>query len=177
MRMSGTLVECARGEALMGRRSWSAQRVDCRTCLLVDCSRGSWVSQLGVALLSHPLMLRSSVRLLLPASAQPTPPSARVFPMLMVSRGSFDDPIRGIFGRAVLVTEDDVFLGDMGVHSRSGWSRIPMLQTTRLFSGTIAGFACTRCSVAPNGFRRLGVTGLVLLNTTEPRCWKPCFGR
>ena len=51
-------------------------------------------------------------------------------------------------------------LETMGVQSRSDWSRIPLLQTTRSSSGPNVPFACTRCSVAPNGFRRLGVTGL-----------------
>ena len=65
-----TLVESARGEALMERRrrnlvvsrepsfflSWAGSPTP------VDCSRGSWVSQLGAALLSDPLRLRSRVR-------------------------------------------------------------------------------------------------------------------
>ena len=44
-------------------------------------------------------------------------------------------------------------------------STLRMLQTTRKFLGINVGFACASCSVAPNGFRRLGhLSGL--LNTT-----------
>ena len=85
------------------------------TCFAVDCSRGSWVSQLGVVLVSHPLRLGLGVRL----SAQSTPPSARVFNV-----DGFSWVIRDILGRVVLVTEHDVFLGDVGVNSRSDGSRV-----------------------------------------------------
>ena len=55
----------------------------------------------------------------LPVSFESTPPSVRVSNI-----GGFswviDELVRDILGRAVFVTENDVFLGDMGVHSRGG---------------------------------------------------------
>ena len=52
----------------------------------------------------------------LPVSSQFALPSARVSKM----DGfwwAVDEPVRDVLGRAVFVTENDVFLGDMGVRS------------------------------------------------------------
>ena len=86
-------------------------------CLPVDCSRRSSVSLLGVALFlfAEGSLQRETV---FPVSAKSTPPYAHVFNVDGFS-WVIDEPVRDILGRVVLVTEVDVFLGDMGVQSRS----------------------------------------------------------
>ena len=59
----------------------------------------------------------------LPVSSQSAPPSARVFNVDGFSC-VIDEPVRDMLGRAVFVTENDVFLGDVGVRSRADWSRV-----------------------------------------------------
>ena len=56
-------------------------------------------------------------------SSQSTSPSARVFNDDGFS-GIIDDPVRDMLRRAVFVAENDVFLGDMCVHSRVDGSRV-----------------------------------------------------
>ena len=58
----------------------------------------------------------------LPVSSQSTPPSARFSDIDGLS-WVMDEPARDTLGRAVFATENDVFLGDMGVHSRADGSR------------------------------------------------------
>ena len=79
-----------------------------------------------------------------------------------------DEPIRDILGRAVLVTEDDVFLGD----TRCGGSRV---RIAHVADDEVAwhGSRIRVCSVAPKGIRRLEVTGRVLLQTIY---YTPCAG-
>ena len=132
-----TLVGSSRGEALMERRRRNLvvnrellvsflRVVKNWTCLPVHCSRGPRVSQHGVALFSHPL--------------RPKPPPARVFNVDGSSR-VIDETISDVLGRAVLVTEDDVILEDVSVHSRSDGSRVRlrMLQTRGCFLARTSG--------------------------------------
>ena len=56
-------------------------------------------------------------------SPRSTPQSVRFFNVDGFS-WVIDEVIRDILWRAILVTEDDVFLGDMGVHFRSDASRV-----------------------------------------------------
>ena len=81
----------------------------------MDCSQGSRVSRHGVVLLSHLLRFHSCVTLLCPSN---------IDGFSWVT----DEPVRDMFGRAVFVTESDVFLGDMGVHSRADGSRVRFSQ-------------------------------------------------
>ena len=91
----------------------------------MDWSRGSWLSQLGVVLLFPPSEASLELETALPVSAQSTPPSARVFKVDGFS-WVLDEPVHDILGRAVLATEDDDFLGDVGVHSHGDGSRVRM---------------------------------------------------
>ena len=129
-----TLVESARGEALMEHRrrnlvvsrepsfflSWTGEQLDMPTCGLLS-------RVMSVATRSRPVSPPAEASLeretALPVSAQSTPASASVFNVDGFSRVN-DEPIRDLLGRTVVVTEDDVFLGDMGVHSRSDGSRV-----------------------------------------------------
>ena len=122
-------------------------------------TRGVFSRVMGVATPSRPAFPPAEALLeretALPVSAQSTLPSALVFYVDGFS-WVIDEPFRDILGRAVLFTEDDVFLENVCVHSRSGESALRMLQTMKLFPGTNVGFVCTSCSV----------TGQVCLNTT-----------
>ena len=163
------LVESARVEALMERcrRNLVIDRetssflglVNDATCLRVDYSRELWVSHHGVARLSHllrfPLLVCSTAgfslerEAALPVSSQSTPPSGRVS-KLMVFSWVIDEPVRDMLGRAVFVTENDVYLGDMGVHSRPDGSRVRMSQVADedLSIGVNVGFTHTERSLA-----------------------------
>ena len=48
--------------------------------------------------------------------------------MLMLSRGSLTNLVCDVLGRAAFVTEEHVFLGQMGVHSRGDGSRVRISQ-------------------------------------------------
>ena len=93
---------------------------------------------MGVASRSHTAFPPADVSLeleaALPESSQSAPPSARVLQVGGLPWG-FGEPVGDMLGRATLVTEDDVFRRDMGVHSRGGVSRVSISQfekTTRL---------------------------------------------
>ena len=53
---------------------------------------------------------------------------ALTFPILMGFSWVTDETVRDMLGRAVFVTESDVFLDDMGVHSRADGSRVRISQ-------------------------------------------------
>ena len=115
------------------------------TCPRVDGSHESWVTHYGVPSVSLPwpgerldvpaLGLLSLVmgiaswsrttfppaevslerEAAVPVSSQSAPPSARVLNVA---------PVLGELGRAIVVKEDDAFLGDMVVHYLGDWSRV-----------------------------------------------------
>ena len=129
------------------------------TCLRVDCCHESRVSHRGVVLLSHLLKFHSSVRLLCQGiPSQHHHPLA--FSMLMVFRGSLTNLFVTCLDEQFLVTENDFFLGDMGVHSRADGSRVRIsnwVQTMRS-RGVTVGFTHTKCSLAPKEILMLVVT-------------------
>ena len=83
-----TLVESSRDETLndVARVLWSIMNLrfpfrglaNDLTCLRLNCCHVSWVSRLGVLLLSLLPKFRSSMMLLLSLSSQSAPPSSRV---------------------------------------------------------------------------------------------------
>ena len=127
-----TLVESARGESLMEPRRlnlvvnrepsffifWTAERLDVP-------ARGLLSRVMSVASRSHTALQTSEVSLerqaALPVNSQSAPPSARAFDVDGLS-WVIDEPVGDMRGRAVSVTEDVVFLGDVGVHSRADGS-------------------------------------------------------
>ena len=82
----------------------------------------------------------------LPVSFLSTPLFARISNVVGFSWVS-DELVRGMVGRAVFVTENDVFLGEMGVHSRANGSRV---RISRVADDEIVpvGFAHAKRSVA-----------------------------
>ena len=82
---------------------------------------------MGVASRSHTAHPRSEVSLgceaVIPMNSQSAPPSARVSDVDGFSWVS-DEPVGDMLVLALSVTEDVVFLGDMGVHSLGDGSRI-----------------------------------------------------
>ena len=86
----------------------------------------------------------------------------------MVPRGSLPNPSLISLGEQSSVTEDDVFPETwvFTVVTADHESALRMLQTMRLFPGTIVGSACASPSVASNRRLSCGVTNHLLLNTT-----------
>ena len=98
-------------------------------------------------------------------SSQSAPPSTRVSNFDGFS-WVIDEPVRDMLGRAVFVTEKDVFLGDMftlvlmGVEFASHRTR-----TMNLSPGVSVGFTQTKCSIAPKDIPMLVVTCQSLFET------------
>ena len=134
----------------------------------MDCSLESWVSHHGVVLLSHLLRFSLEREADLPVGSQSAPPSARasnIDGFLWV----IDELVRDMLGTSsfFFFAEGDVFLGDMGVHSRADGYRVRISQVAddEVVSGVSVGFTHTTCSLAPKEFLMLVVTGPSLLET------------
>ena len=133
-----SLVESARGEALVERRrrnlvvdrepsflnSWTGERLD----LL---ARGLLSRVMGITSRSRtafpPVEVSLQRETALPVSSQSTPPSARVS-NVDGFRGSLMNLFVTCLDEQFFVTENDVFLGAMGVHSQADGSRVRISQ-------------------------------------------------
>ena len=99
-------------------------------------------------------------------SSQSAPPSAGVLNVDGFS-WAIDEPVRDMRKRAVSVIEDDVFLGDTGVHSRGDGSRVRTSQVVdeELSPGGSVGFTHTMRSLTGQSLLKTLYTPLLEIPT------------
>ena len=110
----------------------------------------------------------------LTVSSQSTPPSARVSNIDGFS-WVIDEPVLDMLGGAFFVIENDVFLGDMGVHSQTGGSRPPISQVAAVvlaWANTLTPSAATRLRKIMIDVRKTGDVGGEVLVVQHLQCWR-----
>ena len=125
-----SLVESARDEALMERCRWNLV-VDREPSFFISWT-GEQLDLVARGLLSRVMGVTSRSRTAFPNRGGFTRACgcfAREFPIYTTFRSRFiDELFRDMLGRAVFVTENDVFPGDIGVHSQADGSRVRISQ-------------------------------------------------
>ena len=172
-------IESAREEALVERRrrnfvvgckpfsfnSWTGERLDLP-------ARGLLSRVMGISSRSRTALPHAEASLeceaVLPVGSQSVPPSARVLNVDGFSR-VIGEPVGGVFGRAVRVTEGEAFLGNMGVYSRGNESLFSMLQVgdDEIVSWRERPLTHMTCVLAANGPLLFKVTGQSLLGSVH----------